>query len=46
VEAYRKAGMTEEQFLGPRFTRLLRIRELQGEGRLDAELRWMSPVMA
>jgi nucleoside-diphosphate-sugar epimerase len=46
VDAYRKASLTEEQFLGPRFTRLLRIRELQAEGRLDAELRWMSPVMA
>lgn len=46
VDAYRKAGMTEEQFLGPRFTRLLRIRELQQDGQLDENLRWLAPVMA
>lgn len=40
VAAYRKAGLTEEQFQGSRYIRLARIQELQGEGRLDAELRW------
>jgi nucleoside-diphosphate-sugar epimerase len=39
--AYRAAGLTEAEFLGPRFTRLLRIRELQGEGRVDENLRWL-----
>jgi nucleoside-diphosphate-sugar epimerase len=41
VEAYRKAGLTEQRFQGPLYTRLLRIRELQESGRIDADLRWM-----
>jgi nucleoside-diphosphate-sugar epimerase len=41
ADAYRAAGLTEAEFLGPRFTRLLRIRELQGEGRVDEQLRWL-----
>jgi hypothetical protein len=39
-DAYREAGLTEAEFLGARYIRLSRIRELQGEGRLDAALRW------
>lgn len=42
AEAYRRAGLTKEQFLGARYIRLARIRELQGEGRLDEALRWRS----
>jgi nucleoside-diphosphate-sugar epimerase len=38
--AYLGAGLTREDFLGPRFVRLKRIEELQREGRLDAGLRW------
>jgi nucleoside-diphosphate-sugar epimerase len=45
-DAYREAGLTEEQFLGARYIRLKRIQELQGEGRLDAALRWASAVTA
>ncbi|HSF42940.1 MAG TPA: SDR family oxidoreductase, partial [Thermoanaerobaculia bacterium] len=39
-DAYREAGLTEAEFLGARYIRLSRIRELQGEGRLDSALRW------
>lgn len=38
--AYLGAGLTREEFLGPRFVRLKRIEELQQDGRLDADLRW------
>ena len=38
--AYRDAGLTEEQFRGARYVRLLRIRELQAAGSLDGALRW------
>jgi nucleoside-diphosphate-sugar epimerase len=38
--ACRRHGMTADEFLGPRFLRIRRIRQLQGEGRLDAALRW------
>ena len=43
-EAYRQAGLGEKDLLGPRFTRLARIREHQQAGRLDAALRWTSAV--
>ncbi len=46
VEAYRKAGMTDVQFQGPLYTRLLRIRELQDAGRIDGQLRWTAPEPA
>jgi nucleoside-diphosphate-sugar epimerase len=46
ADAYRKVGLTEAEFLGSRFTRLSRIQELQGEGQIDANLRWLSPVSA
>jgi nucleoside-diphosphate-sugar epimerase len=39
-EAYRAAGLTFEQFEGPRFTRLKRLQQLRAEGALDDELRW------
>jgi nucleoside-diphosphate-sugar epimerase len=45
-EAYLEAGLTAEEFLGSRFIRLKRIHQLQGEGRLDAALRWQAPVPA
>jgi nucleoside-diphosphate-sugar epimerase len=45
-EAYLKAGLTAEEFQGPSYIRLKRIQELQGEGKLDAALRWAAPVMA
>lgn len=44
ADAYRKAGLTEAEFLGPQFTRLSRIQQLQAEGRIDEQLRWLAPV--
>jgi nucleoside-diphosphate-sugar epimerase len=41
VDAYRAAGLTEEQFRGARYVRLSRIRELRAEGSLDPHLRWL-----
>ena len=43
-DAYREAGLTEAEFLGARYIRLSRIRELQGEGRLDSALRWRASL--
>ncbi len=40
-DAYRKAGLTKDEFLGSRFVRLQRIEELQQGGQLDAGLRWV-----
>jgi nucleoside-diphosphate-sugar epimerase len=45
-DVYVKAGLTRDEFLGPRFIRLKRIQELQAEGLLDAALRWQAPVIA
>jgi nucleoside-diphosphate-sugar epimerase len=39
-EAYRRYGLTEDEFLGGRYVRLNEIKRLQSEGRLDEELRW------
>jgi nucleoside-diphosphate-sugar epimerase len=38
--AYVEAGLELDDFLGPRFMRLKRVRELLDGGRLDPELRW------
>ncbi|MGH2667857.1 MAG: NAD-dependent epimerase/dehydratase family protein, partial [bacterium] len=46
VEAYRAAGLTEEQFRGARYIRLSRIKELQATGSLDSGLRWRAGVTA
>jgi nucleoside-diphosphate-sugar epimerase len=40
-DAYVRAGLTEAGFRSARYTRLMRIQELQDEGRLDAHLRWV-----
>jgi nucleoside-diphosphate-sugar epimerase len=45
LRAYRSHGLTLEQFIGPRFTRLLHIRELMEAGRLDDELRPAVPAV-
>jgi len=39
-DGYRAAGLTFEEFEGPRFTRLKRLQQLREEGALDDELRW------
>jgi nucleoside-diphosphate-sugar epimerase len=38
--AYRDQGLTEEEFLGPRYLRLRHLKELMQDGAVDAELRW------
>jgi nucleoside-diphosphate-sugar epimerase len=38
--AYRRHGLDAEGFLGPRYLRIRRIRELQAAGRVDDALRW------
>jgi nucleoside-diphosphate-sugar epimerase len=45
-EAYRRNGLTFEEFTGTRYLRINRVRELQEAGRLDDELRWRVPVGA
>jgi nucleoside-diphosphate-sugar epimerase len=40
VDAYRRHGLTLEDLVGPRFTRLARVRELQAAERLTEDLRW------
>jgi nucleoside-diphosphate-sugar epimerase len=44
ARAYEERGMTREDFAGPRYLRVKRVRELQDAGRLDDELRWRTPV--
>jgi len=38
--AYRENHLTTERFTGSRYLRIKRIQELQGDGRLDAAMRW------
>ncbi|KQY26664.1 NAD-dependent epimerase/dehydratase family protein [Rhizobium sp. Root482] len=38
--AYRTAGLTTEEFEGPRYQRISHIRQLLGTHRIDPELRW------
>jgi len=40
--AFLNYGLTEAKFLGSNYLRIKRIRELQSEGRLDANLRWIN----
>ena len=44
--AYRRNGLTFEEFTGTRYLRINRVLELQESGRLDEELRWRAPVPA
>lgn len=39
-EAYRRHGLTREEFLGHRYLRIKHLRKLQEEGRLREDLRW------
>ena len=38
--AYKTNNLTREEFFGSRYVRLKRIRDLQGSGKLDDDLRW------
>lgn len=40
VDAFRGVGLTHEQFVDPKFTRLRWLRALLDDGRLDGSLRW------
>ena len=44
-DAYRTYGLTLDAFIGPRFTRLLHLRESVRAGRLDEELRRTVPAI-
>ena len=41
-QAYREHGLTREEFLGPKYIRIQRIKELLSQSRLDSGLRWRS----
>ena len=41
VQAYRRVGLTKEDFDGDRYVRLRRLRRLLDEGTLDADLHWL-----
>jgi nucleoside-diphosphate-sugar epimerase len=43
-EAYRRHGLAFEEFSGPRYLRVKRVRELQQAGLLDDDLRWRVAV--
>lgn len=43
--AYASAGLTLEEFEGPRYQRIGQIRDLLAGGALDASLRWRQPAM-
>jgi nucleoside-diphosphate-sugar epimerase len=42
-DAYRTVGLRRDDFLGPRFQRIERIRALVDQQRLDRNLRWIAP---
>lgn len=44
-EAFQRKGLTMDDFLGPRYQRLKRVRQLLDAGELDAGLRWRSPSL-
>ncbi len=43
---YRRLGLTAEQFSGPRFRRVGRVRDLLSSGALDSSLRWAATAPA
>jgi len=40
VDAYREDNTRRDEFLGAKFQRIRKVRQLQDEGRLDTDLRW------
>lgn len=40
-DAYKKSGLRAEEFESARYNRIGQIQELLGQGRLDADLRWL-----
>jgi nucleoside-diphosphate-sugar epimerase len=45
-EAYDRHGLSAFEFMGTKYLRIKRIRQLQSEGRLDGSLRWLASVPA
>jgi nucleoside-diphosphate-sugar epimerase len=45
-EAYQRHDVKLDELRGPRYLRIMRIRDLVGEGRLDGSLRWSSATSA
>ena len=45
-EAYKKYGLTMSDFEGARFMRIKTVKKLQDEGKIDADLRWISAPVA
>jgi nucleoside-diphosphate-sugar epimerase len=45
-QAYRRHGLTAFEFMGEKYLRIKRIKQLQSEGRLDDSLRWLAGVPA
>jgi hypothetical protein len=43
-DAYARNGLGYEEFIGTRYLRINRVRELQEADRLDDQLRWQLPV--
>jgi nucleoside-diphosphate-sugar epimerase len=44
--AYRRYGLSAFEFMGTKYLRIKRIKQLQSEGRLDDSLRWLAEVPA
>ena len=44
VDAYRRVGLTKEDFDGDRYVRLRRLMALLDDGALDGDLHWQVPV--
>lgn len=42
-ESFRRVGLTREEFLGTRYLRTRRVKQLLEEQRLDSEMRWVRP---
>lgn len=43
-EAYKRVGLHQEEFEGPRYRRIHHIKYLMSEGRIDENLRWVQPA--
>ena len=43
-KTYQMQNLTLDEFIGTRYTRIKHIKRLQGEGRIDASLRWRDPL--
>lgn len=41
VTAFRAIGLSQDDFEGPRFNRLQKVKQLMADGQLDSALRWM-----